>query len=118
LNSYNKDIEQRKICAGKGCTNLAQHCLKILYTNRKGWFCDSCKTILIEADLIVKDDQYYQFCDCYGETPDECICDRIEGYDGETGYPIISINERELSYLHSGIEKNQDKNNSNLEAEY
>jgi hypothetical protein len=44
-----------KECAGKGCQNPGVHCLKILFLNKDGWFCDCCKRSLVEANLVAED---------------------------------------------------------------
>lgn len=34
------------------------------------------------------------------ENKNQCICHRIQGYDPNTGYPIVSITEEEWDYIH------------------
>jgi DTW domain-containing protein YfiP len=64
--------------------------------------------------FINERNNYSFYClECFADTRDQCICDKIEGYDAETGYTIVSITEEEWSYLisdtSSGImRKNQD----------
>ncbi|MDR4492432.1 MAG: hypothetical protein R2685_16305 [Candidatus Nitrosocosmicus sp.] len=38
--------------AGKNCSNKGTHQLKIIYINKTGWFCDSCKQDLIKLGLV------------------------------------------------------------------
>jgi hypothetical protein len=42
-------------CAGKNCHNIGIYSLRVVYLNRKGWFCDSCKDGLISAGLVKED---------------------------------------------------------------
>jgi len=44
-------------------------------------------------------------CNCFANTREECICDRIEGYDVETGIPLVSLNDSEWAYLHPNERK-------------
>ena len=39
-------------CAGKSCHNMGTHLLQVIYLNRRGWFCDSCKDGLFSAGLV------------------------------------------------------------------
>jgi len=48
-------LEEYKECAGKECQNLGVHCLKILFLNKRAWFCDSCKDILVASNLAFND---------------------------------------------------------------
>lgn len=41
---------------------------------------------------------YCNFCFAYVKT--ECICDRITGYDPETGVPIVDVTDSEWHYLY------------------
>jgi len=41
-------------CAGKNCSNKGTSQLTIVYLNRTGWFCDSCKQELLSDDLIIE----------------------------------------------------------------
>jgi hypothetical protein len=47
------------------------------------------------------------FCcvDCFAYIESECFCDRIVGYDAQTGYPIVDVTEEEWAYLHNKSEK-------------
>ncbi len=45
-------------CAGIGCSNLAKHPLTVLYLNKVGWFCESCKNSLVMDGLIVEQNSY------------------------------------------------------------
>jgi len=42
-------------CAGKNCANEGKHQLTILYLNKIGWFCDSCKEDLVSENLVILD---------------------------------------------------------------
>jgi hypothetical protein len=39
-------------CDGRGCHNIATHCLKISFVKQLCWFCSSCKQSLEEDNLI------------------------------------------------------------------
>ena len=41
-----------KECAGTRCPNKGIHYLKIIYVNKNGWFCDSCKNSLLVDGLV------------------------------------------------------------------
>jgi hypothetical protein len=41
-------------CAGKGCNKQGNHYLKVLFLNKIGCFCDSCKISLLEDNLVEK----------------------------------------------------------------
>lgn len=71
---------------------------KVLSMNRA-----STSDLNLSIDKTKSVSKFHSFCcgGCFADTPEECICDRIEGFDAETGYPIISINELEWEYLHS-----------------
>lgn len=49
------DHQEYKECAGKQCRKPGIHCLKILFLNKDGWFCDSCRCSLVEANLVAED---------------------------------------------------------------
>ena len=36
-------IQEYKACAGKGCNKIGIYNLMIIYINKRGYFCDSCK---------------------------------------------------------------------------
>jgi hypothetical protein len=40
-----------KQCAGKDCSRQGSHCLRIHFINKHGWFCDSCRNLLIDGKL-------------------------------------------------------------------
>ena len=48
-------VQGIKICAGSGCSNAAKYPLTILYLNKVGWFCGSCR------DSLVKDGIAFDF---------------------------------------------------------
>jgi hypothetical protein len=48
-------VDDRR-CAGKECREKGLHYLEILYLNKSGWFCESCKDSLISNELVVQDD--------------------------------------------------------------
>ena len=55
MNSIKIDVSARyKECAGKGCQNEGIHCLKVVFVNRVGWFCDSCKSSLMADNLCIE----------------------------------------------------------------
>ena len=62
----------------------------------------------------------YSFClECFADAREQCICDKIEGYDAETGYPIVTITEEEWSYLNSDTSsKITRKNQDHINEEY
>lgn len=39
-------------CAGKGCNKQGSYYLRVLFLNRVGYFCDTCKTCLLEDNLV------------------------------------------------------------------
>jgi hypothetical protein len=41
-------------CAGKRCPNKGTFQLTIIYLNRKGWFCNSCKQELTKDGLVTE----------------------------------------------------------------
>lgn len=43
-----------KLCAGNGCGREGIHQLTIIFLNKVGWFCDSCKNELVTAGLVVE----------------------------------------------------------------
>jgi hypothetical protein len=49
------DHQRNKECAGKECQKPGIHCLKILFLNKDAWFCDSCRSSLVEANLVAED---------------------------------------------------------------
>jgi DTW domain-containing protein YfiP len=63
---------------------------------------------------------YSFYClECFTDTREQCICDRIEGYDAETGYPIVSITEEEWNYLNSDTSSEiTRKNHNHINEEY
>jgi hypothetical protein len=55
MNPIIQDVSRGyKHCAGKGCQNEGFHCLKVVFVNRVGWFCDSCKSSLIADNLCIE----------------------------------------------------------------
>ena len=52
MNSTKQNASQEyKACGGKGCSQRGIHYLKIRFINRHGWFCDSCKDVLVYDKL-------------------------------------------------------------------
>jgi hypothetical protein len=52
-NSTKQDASQEyRECAGKGCQNIGVHYLKIVFLNKFGWFCASCRDSLIIDKLV------------------------------------------------------------------
>jgi hypothetical protein len=49
-------VQDYKGCAGKDCQRAGINYLKVLYLNRKGWFCDSCKASLVADRLVIEED--------------------------------------------------------------
>ncbi len=41
-----------KICVGKGCNNVGLHSLSIIYINKTGLFCETCKKELEKCGLV------------------------------------------------------------------
>jgi hypothetical protein len=39
-------------------------------------------------------------CECFANVEGECICDRIVGYDAETGIPKVDMTDEEWYYLY------------------
>jgi hypothetical protein len=37
--------------------------------------------------------------ECFADTEEECICNRILAYDPETGVPIVDLTDAEETYL-------------------
>jgi hypothetical protein len=55
MNPIKQEASQEyKECAGKGCQNAGIHYLKIVFLNKRGWFCDSCKSSLIADNLCIE----------------------------------------------------------------
>lgn len=50
--TIDKQVQKYKECAGKGCNNKGTCKLKIRYIHKHGWFCGSCKDILLERNLV------------------------------------------------------------------
>jgi hypothetical protein len=48
-------LQEYNICAGKGCQKTGIHQLHVIYLNRKGWFCNSCKDSLVSEGLVKED---------------------------------------------------------------
>jgi hypothetical protein len=54
--------------------------------------------------------RYRFYChNCFAESAEECICERIEGYHPDTGYPIVSITDEEWNYIYSTSGQTQKK---------
>lgn len=52
----------------------------------------------IESDKKKRNSTFY--CnDCFADVEEECICNRIIGYDAD-GVPIVDINDYEWYYLY------------------
>jgi hypothetical protein len=51
MNALQKSIPNR--CAGKSCQEFGIHLLRVIYLNRLGWFCNSCRDILVSAGIAV-----------------------------------------------------------------
>ena len=47
-------------------------------------------------------DSKFYCVDCFAYTESECFCDRIVGYDPESGYPIVNLTEDDEKYLCNG----------------
>jgi hypothetical protein len=50
----NNIIEGIKPCAGKGCRKAGTNSLEVMYIDKIGWFCDSCKTALLKDNLVAQ----------------------------------------------------------------
>jgi hypothetical protein len=53
-NSIDSVIQEFKPCAGKGCNNLGVHRLSIIYINKTGLFCETCKKELERCGLVIR----------------------------------------------------------------
>lgn len=49
-----KEQKEFKPCACRGCENIGIHKLLIIYIDKIGWFCDSCKLELMKLQLVVE----------------------------------------------------------------
>jgi hypothetical protein len=47
-----KESKEFQPCAGKDCINVGINQLKIIYINKLGWFCDTCKLDLLNLKLV------------------------------------------------------------------
>jgi hypothetical protein len=56
FNSQETSYEYKE-CAGKGCEKVGIHCLKIVFLNKIGWFCDDCKNDLLFEKLVDESQQ-------------------------------------------------------------
>jgi len=55
MSSEQKSTEQEAIgCAGNGCPNSGISRLTVVYLNKIGWFCESCKNDLVEEGLVLE----------------------------------------------------------------
>ena len=54
-NTNDNSIQEYNTCAGKGCNNIGNNRLKIVFINKFGWFCDYCKEELTSLRLIEED---------------------------------------------------------------
>lgn len=52
----NNTRQEYKTCAGKFCSSTATNQLRILYINKRLWFCDKCKDDLIDLQLVLTED--------------------------------------------------------------
>jgi hypothetical protein len=43
---------QNNQCASNGCKNQGSHNLRVLFLNKVGYFCESCKIGLLEDKLV------------------------------------------------------------------
>jgi hypothetical protein len=39
-------------CASKDCNKKGRHHLRVLFLNKKGYFCDSCRISLLKDNLV------------------------------------------------------------------
>lgn len=46
--------EEFQLCAGKDCNKQGTNSLKIIYINKTGFFCDSCKQDLLALKLVIE----------------------------------------------------------------
>jgi len=47
-------IQKTKACAGNGCSKDGVYLLKVIYLNKLGWFCESCKNDLVLEGLVIE----------------------------------------------------------------
>jgi len=66
-------------------------------------------TQLVKISDMTEQDRNHNngfYCsECFADRESDCICDRLVGYDAETGYPIVDVTEEEWVYLHNRSEK-------------
>jgi hypothetical protein len=53
----NNIIEGIKPCAGKGCRKTGTNSLEVMYINKIGWFCDSCKNALLKDNIVAQGEE-------------------------------------------------------------
>jgi hypothetical protein len=51
-----EQVKGYKICAGNGCSSRAKYPPKILYLNKIGWFCGTCKNGLLNGGLVTENE--------------------------------------------------------------
>ena len=52
MSKMSKAVRQSGACAGNGCAKLGTEPFEIIYLNKTGWFCESCKKDLILDGLL------------------------------------------------------------------
>jgi hypothetical protein len=60
---------------------------------------------------MIEDDNHFPFycVECLADSPQDCICKKILGYDKETGIPVVDLTDEECEYLSKcGIDKKED----------
>jgi hypothetical protein len=51
-NTDHYEFKEYKTCAGRECNNIGKNHLMILFINKSGWFCDSCRDSLVNLKLV------------------------------------------------------------------
>ena len=55
MNPSSCRLNQLACCAGKGCLNHGNICLRVQVLNKTGYFCDSCARELLYLDLVTQE---------------------------------------------------------------
>jgi hypothetical protein len=61
---------------------------------------------------MIEDDNHFPFycVECLADSPQDCICKKILGYDKETGIPIVALTYEECEYLSKSVANKKEKN--------
>ena len=60
---------------------------------------------------MVEDDKRFSFycVECLADSPQDCICKKILGYDKVTGIPIVALTNEECEYLSKSVANKKEK---------